>query len=468
MPWMPQTCRAPQRRGGRLALLLVTLAVVSSAALAGCGSPSASSAQHTPDLHFALDGNFIAAKSAYDLRYALVALGAGDGHVAWRHTLDASSPHDATGARYQPVYQDGQVYVGYYYEHSVDPQNFVYHGVVEALDAATGKVRWRREVGTEPAGEPVVVGSTVYVSASVLPAQGQQSQVESGLLEALDVRTGAVRWERALEGTRSMAASADGRVFVMASQQFGGHLLSLGANDGAVAWDYTSDAPLSRGNQNGESNAPLVVDGRVYVHATERNGDGTANLNLLALNAREGSVAWRHQTGGLAAIPTFNQDRDTLCLSTFTPSQRLGSSVVLGLDAATGKARWSVEVTGIASACAAAGNAFYLTKAAPGSTGGSVFALRCQEGRQLWQTSTGAPIVAAGALPLVMSGGMAAVYLQGPTPTRGPVMSTLAVLRMSDGKPLWRHDFGGGPGPLLGNQGNLNFHSRLFGGRPVR
>jgi outer membrane protein assembly factor BamB len=412
-----------------------------------------------------LDGNFIAAKSAYDLRYTLVALGARDGHVAWRHTLDASNPHDATGARYQPVYLDGQVYVGYYYEHSVDPQNVVYHGVVEALDAATGKVRWRREVGTEPAGEPVVDGSTVYVSASVLPAEGQQSQVESGLLEALDVRTGAVRWQRALEGTPSMAASADGRVFVMASRQFSGHLLALDASDGAVAWDYTSDAPLTPGDQNGESNAPLVVDGRVYVQATERNGDGTANLKLLALNARDGSVAWQHQTGGIAATPAFNQDRDTLCLSTFAPTGDV--STILGLAVSSGATRWGITDLHGVSGCTASGNNFYLTQRSSDLETGSVFALSSHDGRQLWKTSTGAPIIAAGALPPVMSGGMAAVYLQGPTPTRGPVMSTLAVLRMSDGKPLWRHDFGGNPDHLVDIEGNLIFNPELLGGLPI-
>lgn len=462
MPWIPQTCRAPRRQGGKLALLLVTLVAVSSAALAGCGSPPTSAAQQTPDLHFVLDGNFLAATSAHDLRYTLVALRARVGHVAWRHALEAPSPADATGARYQPVYQGGLVYVGYYFEHSDDQQNVVRNGVVEALDAGTGNVRWRREVGTDLAGEPVVDGSAVYASASVFQQQGQQPLVESGLLEALDTQTGTVRWQRALEDTPSMAASADGRVFVMASHLFAGHLLALNASDGSVAWDYTSDAPLSRGGdeQNGGSNAPLVVGGRVFAQAAERDAGGAANLKLVVLNARDGSMAWQHQSQGITATPAFNQGGDVLCISAYDGAGN--ASTILGLAASSGATRWSISDIGIVSGCTAAGDIFYLTQRSNDRTTGSIFALNSQDGQQRWKTPAGPPVAADGLLAPAVENGVVGVYLVGPAPTHGPPMDTLAVLRASDGKLLWRHDFGGIAESVMDVEGDLIFNPELY------
>jgi outer membrane protein assembly factor BamB len=469
MPWTLATSRAPRRTDGRrVPLLAVLTAALSAAALAGCGppssSPSTSAAQPTPDLHFVIDGNYMAAKSASDLRSSLVALNARDGHVAWRHALEASSSADATVSLNQPVNQDGLVYVSYYYEHAVDPQNVVRHGVLEVLDAATGAARWRREIGTEIAGEPVVDGATVFVSATVLQAQGQAPPALSGLLEALDVRTGAVRWQRPLEDTPSMPASAAGRVFVMVNQQLAGDLLALDASNGSLAWNYSS-GPLTRGGdvENSRSDAPLVVADRVYVQTTERNSDGAASLSLLALNASNGHMAWQHDTGGIAATPAFNQSGNTVCLSTFTSSPMFGSSVVEGLDAATGKARWSVEVAGILSACAATGDAFYLTEAAPHYSGGSVVALSSQDGRERWKTTTGPAVDADGLLAPAVSSGVVGVYLQGPAATRGPVMSTIAVLRSSGGTNLWRHDFDGRPGQVLDMEGDLIFNPELSG-----
>lgn len=455
MLWLRWTYRALQRvraMDGRLWPVPVLLALVGMLSVAGCASPAASSppaqatasaAGDTPALHFILDGNFIAAKSAHDLRYTLMALSAKDGHVAWRHALAKQSPADAPGADYPPVSRDGLVYVGYYYDHADDPQNVVRYSVVEALEAATGKLRWRRELGGgfEFAGELVVDGATVYASLSAERAQGQPLPAESGMVKALDVQSGKVRWQRALQDTPSMVASADGRVFVMASQQFGGHLFALNASDGSVAWDYVSDAPLSRGGdaQNGPSNAPTVVGGRVYAQATERNADGTANLKLLALNAGDGSVAWQRQTGGIAATPAFNQSGDTLCLSAYDTVA--GTSTILGLAASSGTARWSITaMQGVVSGCAASGDAFYLAQRSSNRQTGSVFALSSQDGRQLWKYPAGPPVAADGLLAPTAVDGIVGVYLAASSLTQSQSPMTMTLLRASDGRLLWRRD----------------------------
>jgi outer membrane protein assembly factor BamB len=463
MLWMfraRQSLRSIRSIGGRLALSLVAVAVTLSA-MTGCaaqvtlpGSPNGSPAS---SLHFTLDGNFLTANNVDDLRYSIVALGASDGHVAWRHALEGSGsgPASATGAPFQPVYRDGQVYLGYYYADTFR----IHHGAFEALDATTGAARWRREIGTEPAGPPVVDGSTVYASALVAQESGNPGTV-TGLLDALDAQTGKARWERTLDATPSMATAADGRVYVLMREQFSGHLLALDARDGSVIWDYASDAPLSGGGEtaNGATNGPLVAGGRVYVWATDRKADGTANSRLVALDARNGSVVWQRQTGGIATPPAFNQNGDTLCLSVY--SQDDGTSATMGLATSNGATRWSLGPSqDIASGCAASGDIFYLTQRSGDMKTGSVIALDGQSGRQLWKTPTSAPIAAAGLIAPAVSDGVVGVYVVGMAATSGPVTSAMATLRASDGKLLWRHDFAGRPESRLDIEGAVIFNS---------
>jgi outer membrane protein assembly factor BamB len=450
--------------GARLGLALpfLLLALMIPLVALGCAQLTTPAAQHTqtPSLTFVFDGNFLTAKNNYDLRITLVALASTDGHVAWQSALPTSSAGDAPGFRFQPVSQNGAVYVGYYYDHPVDTQNTVRHGVIEALDAATGRLRWRRELGTELNGAPVVDGATVYVSASVLHAENQQAPTESGLVAALDTQTGAVRWQRALDAPPSMVASAAGRVYLIMSEQFAGHALALNANDGSSAWDYASDAPLTRGGdaENGASSAPLVVDGRVLVEATERAADGSGQLKLVALNAENGHTAWQHQTQGIAATPAINQGGDTICLSDYVSEK--DTSDILGLAVADGSSRWSVTaMPGIVSGCTASGDSFYLTQRASAMKSGTVFTLNSQDGKQLWKTATAAPVAADGILAPTAVNSVVGVYLVDDKATSGPVTSAMAVFNASDGKLLWKHVYDGRPDQTMDIEGDLIFNA---------
>jgi outer membrane protein assembly factor BamB len=307
----------------------------------------------------------------------------------------------------------------------------------------------------------VVAGSMVYVTAYV-------QQTQSYLVETLDRQTGTVRWQRALDGRPSLPAVANGQVFVMTSQQFGGHLLALSASDGSVLWDYASDAPVSIGGDtaNGGSTAPLVRNHLVYMQATDRDPSGVANLALLALNTGDGTVAWRYQTGGIAATPAFNQSGDTLCVSTSASSQQGMTSVVVGLATMSGHVRWRVTNAGsLLSGCISGGDVFYLT-AGSASQPGSVLALNGQDGRQLWRISTASPVVADGLLAPTVTNGLVGVYLAGPATTSGPLMGTMAVLRASDGKLVWQHDFPGHPDLLMDIDGDQIYNPEFAADLP--
>ncbi len=110
-----------------------------------------------------------------------------DGSKIWEHLHEDGSWVESTG-----VYDDGNVYVG-----SSDAL------VLQAFDAATGKVRWSYRTGGWSWATPVVAGDTVYIGAiSAYPYYFEGVTLERGL-HAVDRRTGARLWTfptRALPG----------------------------------------------------------------------------------------------------------------------------------------------------------------------------------------------------------------------------------------------------------------------------
>jgi outer membrane protein assembly factor BamB len=465
----------------------VLVGVLVTFSAAGCGLPSphasttatATTPETTPSLLYVLDGTFVTSASTNDVRPSVVALYARDGHRAWLHALEASTSADGINATSPPVSRDGLVYVSYYYDHSDhqgDPPTRVRRGVVAALDATTGQELWRREVGSMLAWEPVIDGSTMYVSASVVPTltaqgqplPGQRMPPVTGLVEALDTRTGDVRWSRVLPTAPdpSMPAISDGRVFIIANRQSAGDVLALDAGDGSVQWDYASDALLTRGGGPlyAGPNAPQVVDGRVYVENTEQDAREGAQLKLLALDAGSGRVAWQHQTKGIAATPAFNQRGDTVCLSVADPVANV--SDIFGLGAASGTPGWSITgMAGLVSGCTASGDTFYLTQRSADGTTGSVLALTSQgaSARSIWKTATAPPVASDRPLAPAAGGGIVGVYLAASPPGR----SAMAALRASDGQLLWQRAYDGSPYVPLDIEGSLIVNSEFSGNLPI-
>jgi outer membrane protein assembly factor BamB len=451
-----------------LAFGLLGLIGVAGTALAGCGPATTPlpRTQQTSALYFMLDANAVAAKSNSDLRYSVLALDTRNGHVAWQHRLETPSPADSTTAALRPLLQDGLVYASYYY---TDQQTQTYHGVVETLDPATGATRWRTEVATEIENEPVVSGSMVYVTASVIPQPVPElGPTSSGLVVALDRQTGTVRWKRALDDRLSLPSVVNEQVFVMVSQQFGGHLLALNASDGSVMWDHTFDVGLTIADdtKNGGSAAPLVHTHLVYVQGNTRDASGVAHLALLALSTRDGSVAWRYQTESSTATPVFNQSGDTLCVSSYQSRPLSGASIVAGLAALSGEVRWSVSDVSIPSGCSAQGDVFYLTEGSA-SQPGSVLALNSQNGRKLWRISTASQVAADAWRGPTVTHGFIGVYQLGPATTSTPVRGRMAVLRTSDGKLLWQRDFDGEAGGLMDIEGDQIYNPEILAGLPA-
>ena len=166
-----------------------------------------------------------------------------DGSERW--TVD-------TGRFYgRPRLRDGVVYVG------------SEEGVVRAVDADTGEVRWRQEMGMDESGGPT--------GPAVEAVDGTAVYVVTDRLLALDPATGDRLWYFG-DGGGSIGSAAvhDGVAYV------GDGDAVRAVEDGAELWSATPGARSYPG--------VTVDDGRVFV---------AAGTSLLRLDADEGGERWR-------------------------------------------------------------------------------------------------------------------------------------------------------------------------------
>jgi eukaryotic-like serine/threonine-protein kinase len=154
-------------------------------------------------------------------------------------------------------------------------------GFVYALDAGSGGVRWRTDLGARIPGSPAVADSLVLVGDA------------SGILHALDLATGTPRWSFRTAGAdlvsarfgfdrrtiQSSPAVAESRVFFGARDGF---LYALDLHSGRELWHV--DHKVSWVNTS-----PAVEDGVVY--------DGSSDGHFVqAVDAATGREQWRTVT----------------------------------------------------------------------------------------------------------------------------------------------------------------------------
>ncbi|MDI2130566.1 PQQ-binding-like beta-propeller repeat protein [Yinghuangia seranimata] len=193
------------------------------------------------------------------------------GQRTWGEGANSYSPSAAAGVVYTPAFAFTDLRVG--------PAG---DGVLLALDAATGKVKWTFNAhGTLAVRTPVVDG-VVYAT-------------DREHLHALDAATGAERWtiaNAAYDGGTAWVPNAVGGVVYVPGK---GGVHALDAATGASRWFSEIDDLLVT--------APAVVDGSVYV---------SARKNLYALDAATGKKKWSFATpmpqpaaaGGSVYVPS--------------------------------------------------------------------------------------------------------------------------------------------------------------------
>jgi outer membrane protein assembly factor BamB len=137
-------------------------------------------------------------------------------------------------------------------------------GDVISIRAADGQVLWTRSLGSPVRVRPALSASGVYVS------------LDDGRVVALDLTSGASRWERGLGGKPGELLVLDDRLFVGADDKF---FYSLKTGNGGERW---------KKRIGGRPAGPAAVDAkRVYYVALD-------NI-LYALDVNNGGLKWHEQ-----------------------------------------------------------------------------------------------------------------------------------------------------------------------------
>jgi outer membrane protein assembly factor BamB len=298
------------------------------------------------------------------------AFDAATGRERWRR--DVGAPNQGYAP---PAVAAGVVYVG------------LSDGFFYALDGGNGDVRWRYAVGTASCAAPAVVEGIVYGAAGC----GQPG----GTVFALDATTGKERWRIEVAGGRvSTPAVAGGTIFLAAGGLAGGlavepsgvfgpvdlatHLLALDAATGQTRWQFDT--------AGGIFSAPAVADGIVYVGSES---------GLWALAAANGSPVWRFRAEGSAAVWASPAVADGRVFVTGTNER----GYLFALDARTGEERWRFKTWDLqysTTGPTVVDGVVYVS-----ITYGDVFALDAVTGAQRWDISINHLIVAA---PTVVDG----------------------------------------------------------------
>ena len=295
-------------------------------------------------------------------------LGHGLGAIAAGFALGAAGCHhetwrNADAMRAGPIEPLGEGRLGLRWKlvtaerlTEVEPQEFagaavyadtVYVGSASgwffAVRAATGAVRWRRQLGPVSCA-PIIAAGALVVGTT------------DGVLVALDPQTGVEKWRYQSRGPIGQPPVATGELIVFSNEA--DQVVAVDAS-GKFKWQYKAETPdeyTLRGH------AGVAVDGDLIY-------SGFANGTLVALRKDTGSVAWSTSLKGEAdrfidvdATPLVLDDRVYAASS---------SGGVYAVDKTTGLIRWRLpfydgaqpSATGNVGGLATDGKALYATVA---------------------------------------------------------------------------------------------------------
>jgi outer membrane protein assembly factor BamB len=286
----------------------------------------------------------IAYRRAYiaALQGGLFALDVRTGKVNWRFSNGRCSAASA-------AVQGGLVYQAFMNRPPCDPSTGRQRvsGEVVALDARSGKVRWRRVIGASESS-PAVAHGLVYVGDW------------RGKVYALDAYDGRIRWAFRTGGEVKAGAAISGRRLYIGA--YDGYIYALDALTGRLLWRSGAQGRL--GGLGDFYATAAVAYGRVYV--------GNTDGKVYSYGATSGRVRWSHSTGGYAysspavwrtRVYAGSHDRRLYCF-----------------DAATGRVMWSFLSNGWVAGAPTVINGIVYFSTATGRT----YALDARTGKQRW------------------------------------------------------------------------------------
>ncbi len=190
-------------------------------------------------------------------------------------------------------------------------------GVLYALNAANGALRWSRETGCQSVDIPFADGAQPILTDGML---------YSGMY-GLAPADGSVRWQLPPQLANStIGAVADGVAYVYNDNA----LSAVRLTDSTVAWTYTLDASIG--------SRPVPVGAHLYVGDIAGNSPPAVTPGLpdtYAVDTRTGAVLWRSPTGSVAGSSPV-EVAGLVYIG--------GDNALDALDAATGAIRWRAQV----------------------------------------------------------------------------------------------------------------------------
>ena len=368
---------------------------------------------------------------------------------------------------------------------------------IAAFDAQTGQERWHYD-------SKVSLGSLFFTAGALYAGGGDQR------LYAISTRDGSLLWAHQMVGIPSVAAAADGVLYVNASgivQAQGGTspdtVYALNAKDGSLKWRSqvqgsvvaSSDDTLYVGTtdhlyalraSDGSVRWQLQLEGSVVsaslqdgLLAVFAQGQDTQYAGVFSmLNAEDGAVQWRYpDTQPKPFLTLLAQGNETVYLAAPDAPQNQTNETVSAFNMRDGSLRWSKQMEQPTMGTEANG-VFYV-----GGATGILSALNAADGSQHWQAASedGAPRALegvqvdgglvyvtrdrAGVSVLNSSDGSLAWHYQVDNHADGFVTvaglqagmvcfssvfvakSSIEVVRAADGGSLWQHDFSAGDFP---------------------
>jgi outer membrane protein assembly factor BamB len=284
-------------------------------------------------------------------------------------------------------------------------------GVVIALDADRGKVKWKRDMGSLNASSPAYANGTVYgvtldpgqafalrardgkvLWRHPLPGRSETSPVvhndrvivgsESGDIFALDTKNGAVRWQVSTGGAvKGGAALHKGTLYV---GNYAGELYAIDASNGQVKWQNGTQGG-SFGVTGRIYSTPAVAFGRVYV--------GSVDSRVYSFEADSGELAWSQSTGDwVYPAPAVADTPES------PPTVYIGSKDkhFYALDAEDGSVRWDQDLGGIIlGAASVIGETVYVAGIGPNV---GTFGFRVKDGDTVFEHDLGEynPVISDG------------------------------------------------------------------------
>ncbi len=150
-------------------------------------------------------------------------------------------------------------------------------GVLVAVNASDGKLKWRAETGGDFSAAPTVDDRSVYAATRYPGADEKQTH---GTLRALSKGTGVTLWMRTLVAPLAGGLTVSGNAVLAASVD--GHVYAFDKRTGLVIWSNQYDEEFS--------SQPIAAGNSVYV--------GSNAGVMRGLNVQTGALVWEYKARG--------------------------------------------------------------------------------------------------------------------------------------------------------------------------